>query len=82
MIRPDQIPDEVVEAAAMAFAYHEGYTWGSSGLDHDAILETARAAIAAALNAWPGARRMGNGVPWSDKPLRLILPLPQEKQND
>lgn len=73
MITADQIPDEVVEAAAMAFAYHEGYTWGSSGLDHDAILETARAAIAAALNAWQGVDRYLGAV---------VLPLPQEKQND
>ncbi len=79
MINLAQIPDEVVEAAAMAFAYHEGYTWGSSGLDHDAILETARAAIAAALNAWPEAwtsKEMIGGQPY------LLLPLPQEKQND
>jgi hypothetical protein len=81
MIHPDQIPDGVVEAAAMAFAYHEGYTWGSSGLDHDAILETARAAIAAALNAWPGE----DGPIFPDKDGYLpgiFLPLPQEKQDD
>jgi hypothetical protein len=77
MIDPKQIPDEVVEAAAMAFAYHEGYTWGSSGLDHDAILETARAAIAAALNAWAGAF-----VKFSrpDDCEIICLPLPQEKE--
>ncbi len=78
MIRPDQIPDEVVEAAAMAFAYHEGYTWGSSGLDHDAILETARALIGHGLRAWPEAwtsKEMIGGQPY------LLLPLTQEKHN-
>jgi len=69
MIRPDQIPDEVVEALGAALG-NTRPTWDYAE------------AIAAALNAWLGARRMGNGVPWSDKPLRLILPLPQEKQND
>jgi hypothetical protein len=42
MITPEQIPDEVVEAAAMqlpGMAGHQRYV---------------RAAIAAALNAWPG----------------------------
>ena len=68
-----KIPDESVEAAAMAFAYHDGYTWGSSGLDHDAIRETARAAIAAALNAWPDVEMRP-----TFNPSRIILPLPQE----
>lgn len=77
MITADQIPDEVVEAAAMAFAYHEGYTWGSSGLDHDAILETARAAIASALNAWPGAWTPSQ-YDLSEFLDTIILPLVQE----
>lgn len=71
------IPDEVVEAAAMAFAYHEGYTWGSSGLDHDAILETARAAIFAALNAWQGMEMRP-----TFNPTRIILPLVQEGRDE
>jgi hypothetical protein len=44
MIKPEQIPDEVVEAAAF---YLPGY--------HSKDLHNhVRAAIAAALNAWPG----------------------------
>lgn len=75
MITPDMIPDESVEAAAMAFAYHDGYTWGSSGLDHDAIRETARAAIAAALNAWPGAALAQRTYPTIGTK-RISLPVP------
>lgn len=72
MIRPEQIPDEVVEA-------------------HISILErmmigpptkkSSRAAIAAAINAWPGAalsQRIRPTIGFR----RITLPLPQEKQND
>jgi len=75
MIRADQIPDEVVKLALSAYKHASSDVYTTE--EHDMA-----EAIAAALNGWPGARRMGNGVPWSDKPLRLILPLPQEKQND
>jgi hypothetical protein len=44
MIKPDQIPDEVVEAAAYEYRYCPPLK------THD---EAIRAAIAAALNAWP-----------------------------
>jgi hypothetical protein len=53
MIRPDQIPDEVVEAFVEAF----------HGQDM-----TRAAAIAAALNAWPGMHFIGN--------IGVHLPLP------
>lgn len=72
MITPEMIPDEVVEAAARTYAYYECYTWGSSGLRHDGLRESARAAIAAALNAWPGAKPKLDGR-------YFLLPLPQEK---
>ena len=70
MIRPDQIPDEAVEAAAKVIAattepinkwrYH---------------MPEARAAICAAVKAWPGGtHRRHDNQEWLD------LPLPQEKQ--
>ncbi len=65
MIKPDQIPDEVVEALHSLFAWI-----GNS--------DGAREAIAAALNAWP---QMHVGAPWvigvPNAP-SIILPLPQE----
>lgn len=64
-MKADQIPPEVVEAAAMqlpGMAGHQRYV---------------RAAIAAALAAWPGAETL-------EWPLGadLILPLPQEARDD
>jgi len=65
-----QIPREVVEAAARKYAYCAGYTWGSSGLDHDAIRNDAKTIILAGLKAWPGmACRPTFG------PSRIILPM-------
>ena len=65
MIKAEQIPDEVVEAAAMqlpGMAGHQRYV---------------RAAIAAALNAWPGAWH----IDADDFEEKLILPLPEENNN-
>jgi hypothetical protein len=79
MIRPEQIPDEVVEAAAMVLhanneVFHD-VSWDDLGdYDQEAYREEARAAIAAALNAWPGAIDCGDG--W------IELPLPQEGNYD
>ena len=59
--KPEQVPDEVYEAWHAAFFSDAG----------------GRAAIAAALNAWPGAYR-------SDPALfgeKIILPLPQETRD-
>ena len=65
MIDPKQIPDEVVLAARDVFMRSQ---------DH--ISENIRAAIATALNAWPGA------FPWTfNGPLEgtgFVLPLPQK----
>lgn len=58
MIRAEMIPDEVVEAAARALSEAELWPGVWSRLDsvvQDAFTAQARAAIAAALNAWPGA---------------------------
>lgn len=91
MIDPTMIPDEVVEAAAMADyslirAEHiedHGYDLGHSPWEelHDTAKEYyknhARAAIAAALAAWPGAEQT-----WMFEYKDCIaLPLPQEKNN-
>lgn len=51
MIRPDQIPDEAVEAAAKELARLNCDEWWTL------YMRRARAAIAAALEAWPGAER-------------------------
>ena len=68
MIRADMIPDEVVEAACRAYT--------------SIMLEVApelaiSEAIAAALNAWPGA-----GTDWIEQDTVLILPLPQEPRDE
>ncbi len=74
MIRAEQIPDEVVEAAARAYAIlNEGHDewWHLRA-------ERTRAAIAAALNAWPdaGIEEYVNG----DR--GIFLPLPQEPRDE
>jgi len=70
MIRPEMIPDEVVEAAKEAYRHTDEKTMS------DWLAEI----IAAALNAWPGA------FPHTFRgPLEgygYILPLTQEKSND
>ena len=86
MITADQIPDEVVEAAARALSEAELWPGVWSRLDsvvQDAFTAQARATIAAAINAWPSGAvchyRMGDS-----EGLEMVLPLPfpQEKQND
>lgn len=74
MIRAEQIPDEVVEAAARAYAIlNEGHDewWHLRA-------ERARAAIAAALNAWPDA-----GIEeYVNRDRGIFLPLPQEPRDE
>jgi hypothetical protein len=72
MIRAEQIPDEVVEAALHAYdiSFKNDYTTG----EQDIV-----AAIAAALNAWPGGQvRLSMFTPQEE----IILPLPQEVTDD
>jgi hypothetical protein len=80
MIRADQIPDEVVEAAAIdlfrsATAGPAGYSWATT---HERTRakwrKNARVTIAATLAAWPGAQFKMNGAMRTF----LILPLPKE----
>lgn len=73
MIRPEQIPDEVVIMAGEGFL--EADRVPSCSFD-DAI----RAAIAAALNAWPGATHITEGEPGREHS-ELILPLSQEARD-
>jgi hypothetical protein len=70
MIRPEQIPDEVVEAHISIL---ERMMIGPP------TKKSSRAAIAAALNAWQGIQGA-----WyeGDTPTAYIIPLPQEKHND
>jgi hypothetical protein len=70
VIRAEQIPDEVVEAAARTLA-------GSAQLNLMAWNAHARASIAAALNAWPDME-----VRPTFNPSRIILPLTQEIPDD
>lgn len=89
MIRAEQIPDEVVEAAARVLHAHaevfHDVLWDDLGdYDQEAYREEARAAIAAGLAAWPGGDyRPGAKVTktWRD-PGKIILPLPQEVSDD
>jgi hypothetical protein len=84
MIKPEQIPVEVVEAAAvtlmgrlMVSQQDALHVWsGMYEPEKEQFRREARAAIAAALSAWPG---MEHQTPdeWSNKP-HIILPLPQE----
>ena len=76
MLKPKQIPDEVVEAAARAIAVAE---WGDDKM-WDPFIKRAEAAIAAAINAWPGMGPIRTDQPigeWCDKLPAIILPLPK-----
>lgn len=89
MIKPNQIPNEVVEAALEAYAHASGL--GIIPYDdedwHEDLVNGMRAAIAAALNAWPGVKPHEVQVPddTSDdiryvlKTVGIILPLPQKE---
>lgn len=100
MIKPEMIPDEVVEAAAKA--YHNAWR-GLNGVTHETMdweaLDRAertdiriqvKAAIAAALAAWPGARKAyadiikphGEMGPRIGVDPRIVLPLPTENSDE
>lgn len=81
MIKTEQIPDKVVEATAWAMCDDingEG-CWDETPFRHRPMWRSAaRAAIAAALNAWPDAEL--DECMWKDGPNFLILHLTQEKK--
>ena len=70
MIKPEQIPDEVVNAASKAYELYIYDSVSDEGM---------RLAIAAALNAWPGMKACEED---DLGPACLILPLPQEKNDE
>jgi len=85
MIKPEQIPDEAIEAAARAFACKEDgddFVW-------DAYIPYAEYAISAAINAWPGLLKEGDLLPQDVDPLveirvadAIVLPVKQERNDD
>jgi len=72
-----QIPPEVVEAAKSEYTAHI-YKTNASNRDFTAAM---CAAIAAALNAWPGMTQTGPMIATVHYN-SLILPLPQEAINE
>ena len=72
MIKPEQIPDEVInELWNKGFDFVNGVQMPSS-----AKIKVMRQCIALAINAWPG------GIIAEDLEVAgIILPLPQEKNN-
>jgi hypothetical protein len=64
MITAEQIPDEVVERLCEGLSY-----WDR---------EATRAALATALNAWPGVRTGYVGFRMDKSERGIILPLPKE----
>jgi hypothetical protein len=69
MIDPKQIPDEVVEAAIYGF-------YNATG---PKTKDDWRAAIAAAINAWPGmVQHPPDELDPIINPDRIVLPFPQE----
>ena len=68
MIKPEQIPDEAIKKAIKAYDDADG--------QQDRWM---REAIAAAINAWPGAV-LKIGLSWPEN--FIDLPVPKEKNND
>lgn len=74
MIKPEQIPDAVVDAL----------------LDSSNVAKPWHHAIAAALNAWPGMKLEnlcgwvmdGDDLPYVEEAVSIILPLPQEASDE
>ncbi len=91
MIDPKQIPGEAVEAAARKMAETQDDDWSKPDLFittasdtaescRDVYREMARAAIAAAINAWPGrGMRTIMDANGSYPTIFLPLPAPEEK---
>ena len=92
MIKPDMIPDEVVEAAAitlmgrlMVSQQDALHVWsGMYELEKEQFRREARASIIAALQAWPGMMPVSEVFTAGGDFYRphLILPLPQEARDE
>lgn len=72
MIKPEMIPKEVVEAAAMQLP-------GMAGFPH-----LVKAALISGLNAWPGFEYRADAAfpAFGYGPAAIILPLPQEEEKE
>lgn len=68
MIKPEQIPDDVVRSARRAWLVAD-----------DGAVNDWRKAIAAAINAWPGAV-LKIGLSWPEN--FIDLPIQKEKNDD
>jgi len=79
MLKPEQVPDEVVEAAAQAaWKLKDQRFWEILKATQPDWKDEARATIAAAINAWPGMWHI-EAVDFEHK---IILPLPQEARDE
>lgn len=77
MIDANQIPDEVVEAAARAaWKLKDQRLWEILKATQPNWQDEARASIAAALSAWPGAHKWDTAQVWHQA--AIVLPLLQE----
>lgn len=89
MIKPEEIPDEVVETAAInlmgrLMVSHQDALHVWSGMYEPAKYQfrrEARAAIAAAINAWPGMGYIEDVSGW-DVHIELPLPVVPQEKND
>jgi hypothetical protein len=81
MIRPEQMPDKVVEAVARYLCIEDGVPLEDVDVTWPAYEQQARAALTVGLAAWPGAHERTDD--WCTPPdHNLILPLTQENNND
>lgn len=84
-ITPDQIPPEAVEAAAKGICLAQGYIWERHPERHPewkaAFMREGRAAICAALAAWPGMSVDHHGDMFPEAhPAEIILPLQEPSE--
>jgi hypothetical protein len=85
MITPDQIPDEVVEAAKVGYFFAAEINRNAG----DVITDVWLAALTAALNAWEGVKWHTVQVPDDSDEVRymlkkvgIILPLPKDAADE
>lgn len=78
MLKPDQIPDAVVKAATSTYAA-EIYKGNATNAEYKAAMG---AAIAAAIEAWPGAWQAPLEKSFDLDVNDLILPLPEARSAD
>ena len=73
------IPDEAVEPIAKQICIAYDWSWDDPDTDHALCERIARAAILAAIKAWPGMQRRPSGAYYAIvTAAHLVLPLPDE----